>query len=82
MEALKLKQEEAEVLQFPTTKRIEVASFVNERNELLKRNRKAQVYSKSCTYRRKRKIKEQVEETISAILLFIMVSFFWLQLFI
>ena len=47
MEALKITQNETEVLQFPTTKGIEIAPFVNERNDLMRRNRRAQVYSKS-----------------------------------
>ena len=85
MEALKLKQEGTEVVQFPTTKRIEVASFVNDRNELLKRNRRAKAYSDTCAYKkmkRKTKAKEMISETIWAIFCIGSMSFFVLQLFI
>ena len=93
MEALKLTQKGTEILAFPnsTTKEIKIAPFVNDRSMSLKRkrmealqerNRKAQAYSESCTYKRKAKRKEMVSEIISAIFLIGSLSFFWLQLFI
>lgn len=84
MEALKLTQvgTGTEVLQFPNTKEIEIAPFVNERNELLTRNRKAQAYSNSCVNKKINKRKEMVTEVVSAIFLIGSLSFFWLQLFI
>lgn len=84
MEALKLTQvgTGTEVLQFPNTKGIEIAPFVNERNELLTRNRKAQAYSKACANKKRNKRKEMVTEFVSAIFFIGINAFFWLQLFI
>lgn len=93
MEALKLTQNGTEIFTFPnqTTKEIKIAPFVNARSESLKRkrmeelqerNRKAQVYSESCAYKKRSKRKEMVSEIISAIFLIGSLSFFWLQLFI
>lgn len=84
MEALKLTQvgTGTEVLQFPTTKGIEIAPFVNERNNLMRRNRRAQVYSKTCENKKRNKRKEMITEVVSAIFMIGSISFFWLQLFI
>ena len=84
MEALKLTQvgTGTEVLQFPNTNGIEIAHFVNERNDLMRRNRRAQAYSKTCANKKINKRKEMVSEIISAIFLIGSLSFFWLQLFI
>ena len=67
------------------TKGIEIVSFVNERNEMNTRNRKAQAYSKACAYKKmkaKNKRKEMVTEFVSAIFFIGINAFFWLQLFI
>ena len=82
MEALKITQNETEVLQFPNTQGIEIAPFVNERNNLMRRNRRAQAYSKTCANKKTNKRKEMVTEVVSAIFMIGSISFFWLQLFI
>ena len=64
------------------TKGIEIVSFVNERNEINTRNRKAQAYSKACVNQKKAKRKEMVTEFVSAIFFIGINAFFWLQLFI
>lgn len=67
-------------------KTIKVVPFVNERNILATRNRKAAEYSRMCELKgmaKRNKRKEAVEETIAAILLCVgMPVLFVLALFV